>query len=267
MKVSITKYFVILKMVFKSHWQYKSNFIIGVCNQLLVILFEFIGMLSLFKKFGTLSDWTVTETFLLYGIVNFSFSFSEVFFRGFESNIQSLIREGKYDRYLLRPYSSLLQISAFNFQPVRLGRLLLAVVVLLVGAVWNTTSSNLFMMVFYLPLVVIGGCSLYGGIYVLVGSLTFLFSQYIEFASIFVQGSVSMMQYPKDAFPRFIQTFFTYILPIAFIAFYPISLLIGKFNKESWYLSLLSPIIGVVFFMLSYVVFKILERRYSSSGN
>ncbi|BAK21761.1 ABC-2 family transporter protein [Melissococcus plutonius] len=265
--MSVIKYFVLLKMVFKSNWQYKTNFLIGLLNQLFVILFEFIGMLSLFSKFGTLSDWSVTETFLLYGIVNFSFSFSEVFFRGFESNIQDLIRGGQYDRYLLRPYSTLLQISAFNFQPVRFGRLLLATVVLLTGAFWNISSTNAVMILFYLPFVVLCGCFLYSGIYILVGSLTFIFSQYIEFTSIFVQGSVSLMQYPKSVFPRFIQTFFTYILPVSLISFYPVSLLLGKYNNERMYFYLVSPLIGILFFVMAYFVFKILEKHYSSSGN
>lgn len=261
------KYFKLLKMVFKSNWQYKTNFLIGLLNQLFVILFEFIGMLSLFSKFGTLSDWSVTETFLLYGIVNFSFSFSEVFFRGFESNIQDLIRGGQYDRYLLRPYSTLLQISAFNFQPVRFGRLLLATAVLLIGAFWNISSTNMSMILLYLPIVVLCGCFLYSGIYILVGSLTFIFNQYIEFTSIFVQGSVSLMQYPKNVFPRFIQTFFTYILPVSLISFYPVSLILGKYNNEKMYFYLFSPSIGILFFVMSYFVFKMLERKYSSSGN
>ncbi len=126
------KYIHIIKLILKSNLVYRVNFIVGLFNQLLIILFEFLGLLSLFNRFGSLHNWKLTEVFLLYGIINFSFSFSEVFFRGFESNIQSIIREGKYDRYLLRPYSTLLQISAYNFQPVRTGRLLLALFVLII---------------------------------------------------------------------------------------------------------------------------------------
>lgn len=261
------KYIHILKLNLKSNLVYKTNFIIGLFNQLLIILFEFLGMLSLFNRFGSLNDWKLTETFLLYGIINFSFSFSEVFFRGFESNIQSLIREGKYDRYLLRPYPTLLQISAFNFQPVRIGRLILSILVLIVGIVYNIEHINNIYKIVYMMLILVSSSSLYAGIYIIVGSLTFLFTQYIEFTGIFIQGSVSMMQYPKDIFPKYIQDFFSYILPVTLVSYYPISIILNKIRYQDNYISLFYPLAGVLVFIISYLIFKILEKKYSSVGN
>ncbi|CAM3074940.1 ABC transporter permease [Streptobacillus ratti] len=261
------KYIHIIKMVLKSNLVYKANFMVGLFNQLLIILFEFLGLLSLFNKFGSLNNWKLTEVFLLYGIINFSFSFSEVFFRGFESNIQSIIREGKYDRYLLRPYSTLLQISAYNFQPVRIGRLLLAIFVLIIGLFYNFEHiSNIYKLI-YLLFVLASSTSLYAGIYIAVGSLTFLFTQYIEFTGIFIQGSVSMMQYPKDVFPKYIQDFFSYILPVTLVSYYPISIILNKIKPQNNYLDLFFPLAGILFFVMSYLLFKKLEKKYSSVGN
>ncbi|MCJ0565736.1 ABC-2 family transporter protein, partial [Enterococcus cecorum] len=88
--------------------------------------------------------------------------------------MESLIRGGEYDRYLLRPYSTILQISAFNFQPIRFGRLAIALIVLIFGIVTNISPDNWYLLVFYIPFVTVCGCFLYGGIYVLVASLTFI---------------------------------------------------------------------------------------------
>lgn len=261
------RYFIILKLMFKAYLQYKVNFFIGIGNQFLVILFEFLGMISLFNTFGTLNGWTAKETFLIYGIVNFSFSFAEVFFRGFESNIERLIRSGEYDRYLLRPYSTILQISAFNFQPIRLGRLLIALLVLIFGVWSNISLNNWYLLSFYIPIVVICGCFLYAGIYMCVGALTFLFSQFMEFTSIFVQGSVSLMQYPQGLFPKIIQNFFTLIIPVSLIAFYPVKFALQKTSDENVFFYMISPISGVIFYLLSLILFKYLEQRYSSSGS
>lgn len=261
------KYLNILKIIIKANIQYKFNFFIGILNQFFVIFFEFLGVLSLFNKFGSLNNWKLTETFLLYGIINFSFSFSEVFFRGFESNLQYLIREGKYDRYLLRPYSTLLQISGFNFQPVRLGRLILSIFVLMLGIIFNFRKLKNPFCFFYLIIILICAVFLYGGIYILVGSLTFLLGQYVEFTSIFIQGSVSMLQYPKNVFPKSIQVFFTYILPVTLVTYYPVSILLGKLDEKNIYFKGISVLVGILVFFISYKVFRFLEKRYSSTGN
>lgn len=260
------KYFTIVKLIFKAYLQYKVDFFVGILNQILVMFFELLGMIALFHTFGSLNKWSVSETFLIYGIVNFSFSFAEVFFRGFETNMESLIRGGEYDRYLLRPYSTILQISAFNFQPIRFGRLAIALLVLIFGIVTNISLDNWYLLVFYIPFVTVCGCFLYGGIYVLVASLTFIFNQFMEFTSIFVQGSVSMMQYPKDSFPKAIQNFFTYILPVSLISYYPVIFTLKKSEGVSLILAI-SPIVGILFYVISIILFKHLERKYSSSGN
>ncbi|MCY7079212.1 ABC transporter permease [Streptococcus oralis] len=261
------KYFTIIKLIFIAYLQYKVDFFVGIGNQILVIFFELLGMISLFKTFGTLNDWSVSETLLIYGIVNFSFSFAEVFYRGFESGMESLIRNGEYDRYLLRPYSTILQISAFNFQPIRFGRLTVALFVLVFAIVENISFDNWCILLFYIPFVIVCGCFLYSGIYLFIGSLTFLFNQFMEFTSIFVQGSVSMMQYPKDSFPRVIQNFFTFILPVSLISYYPVIFALQKSGEKNLFLNAVSPIAGIIFYFISVVLFKYLEQRYLSSGS
>lgn len=231
------------------------------------MLFEFLGVFSLFDLFGNIDNWTLKQSLLLYGIVNFSFSFVEMFFRGFESDIQDLLRRGEYDRYLLRPYSPLLQISAFGFQPMRFGRMIVAILVLLYAAISNFEVSNALYILLYLPFVLVCGCCLYSGIYILVGSITFLANQYIEFTSIFVQGSVSLMQYPRGIFPKVIQNFFTYILPVSLISYFPVSVILNKDLVGNKLLLMLSPLAGILFLFISIMVFKRLEESYSSSGN
>ncbi|MBF0779681.1 MULTISPECIES: ABC transporter permease [unclassified Granulicatella] len=261
------KYFAIIKLIFKAYLQYKVDFFVGIGNQILVIFFELLGMISLFNIFGKLNDWSVSEVFLIYGIVNFSFSFAEIFYRGFESSMERLIRSGEYDRYLLRPYSTILQISAFNFQLIRFGRLAVASFVLVFSIVENISFYNWYLLVFYIPFVIVCGCFLYVGIYLFIGSLTFLFNQFMEFTSIFVQGSVSMMQYPKESFPRHIQNFFTFILPVSLISYYPVIFTLQKSGEKNLFFYAISPIAGIIFYFISVVLFKYLEQKYSSSGS
>lgn len=156
---------------------------------------------------------------------------SEVLMRGFESNMTSLVRSGDYDRYLLRPIGTIWQVSAFNVQFVRLGRVFQAMLVLIVGALFNAMKIHGFewIVLFYS---VVGGCLLYFSLYIITGLIVFRIMQYTEFMSIFIQGSITTMQYPISVFPRWIQNIFTFLIPVALVTYYPVSGILGKEKCE-----------------------------------
>ena len=250
----------------RSQLEYPVNAIIGFINQFLVLFLEFVAMAALFDRFGAIQGWTFSEVFLSYGIVNLAFSVSESFMRGFESNFVSLVRRGEYDRYLLRPRSTILQISAYSFQFVRLGRVFQSLVVFIIGVLLNASKITGFAWV-VLAYTAIAGCTLYFALYIITGILTFKALQPLEFMSVFVQGSVSTMQYPMTIFPKWVRNMFTYILPVATVSYYPIAAIMGKTIPFSPVVAYVLPIICPIFFMISILVFHAVEKTYTSSGS
>lgn len=259
-------YCTIIKYQLKSQLQYPVNAIIGFINQFLVIFFEFIAICALFNVFGEMDGWSFTEVFLIYGIVNFSFSMAEVFMRGFESNMTGLVRNGDYDRYLLRPIGSIWQVSAFNFQFVRLGRVFQAFLVLIAGMALNVEriQNGEWLVLIYS---VVGGCLLYFSLYIITGLIVFKVMQYTEFMSIFIQGSITTMQYPISAFPRWIQNIFTFLLPVALVTYYPISKILGKENETNIIVCYLVPFVCYLLFAVVVWLYHYAEKNYVSSGS
>ncbi|MBC2369654.1 hypothetical protein HBP99_13490 [Listeria booriae] len=263
---SVQLYFKIIKTQIKAQLEYQTNAILGFVNQFIVIFFEFIAVWSLLDRFGGIDGWTLGEVFLTYGIVNFSFSMAEVTMRGFESNMAALIRNGDYDRYLLRPRNTIMQISAFSFQFIRLGRVFQSVLVLAVGIYLNLHVFDL-RTVFLLMFTLIGGILLYLSLYILIGIMSFRFLQNTEFMSIFIQGSVSTMQYPKTIFPKWIQNLFTYILPVTAVTYYPLATIFSKTTGTQYIAGYFSPAVCFILFGIVVLLFHWAERRYISSGS
>ena len=72
-------------------------------------------------------------------------------------------------------------------------------------------------------------------------------------------------KYPVTIFSPVFRFIFTFIFPIAFIAYYP-SLVILR-PDEVPVLSWLSPVIGIVFFYVSYKIWMRGATRYSGTGS
>lgn len=266
MKSNVILYLKIALYQLRSQFEYPLNTIVGFVNQFIVFFLEFISMWALFDLFGQIDGWKFSEVFLIYGIVNMSFAMAEVVMRGFESNMTSLVRNGDYDRYLLRPRSTILQISAFNFQFVRLGRALQSILIFGIGIYMNSSLINGSEWIL-LFIAAIGGCLLYFSLYIITGIITFKVMQYTEFMSIFIQGSVSTMQYPMTAFPKWIQNIFTYVLPAATITYFPIATILDKSIAFPRFVGYTAPIVCYIWFYLTICLFNKVEKSYISSGS
>ena len=72
-------------------------------------------------------------------------------------------------------------------------------------------------------------------------------------------------KYPITIFNSVFRFIFTFILPIAFIAYYP-SLVILR-PDEIPVLTWLSPVIGIIFFLLSVKFWMYGARKYNGTGS
>ena len=72
-------------------------------------------------------------------------------------------------------------------------------------------------------------------------------------------------KYPASIFNTVFRIIFTFVIPIAFIAYYPSLVILRPENIPL--LSWLSPLIGLVFFYLSYRFWLLGARKYDGTGS
>ena len=74
--------------------------------------------------------------------------------------------------------------------------------------------------------------------------------------------------YPISIFGKVIQTLMIYVMPFAFVNYFPAQYLLRK--EDMAYPSVymyLTPVVGVVMYMLAYIFWRYSIRFYKSSGN
>ena len=111
----------------------------------LVSLTSLLAVLMLFSRFGSIGGYTLFEVLLCYAIVGLGFRGSEILFRGFDVFSRS-IRQGSFDRIMLRPRGLFFQVICTEFPIQRFSSLLqnliiFIFVVIKIDIVWSFTKA------------------------------------------------------------------------------------------------------------------------------
>jgi len=243
--------------------QYRASFVMLSLSQFLVTFLEFGAIVILFDRFRQLRGWTLAEVALFYGIVNAAFAVAEGAARGFDS-FDQMVKAGDFDRILLRPRASAFQISATNVALHRVGRLAQGLAIL--G--WAIAKLDLGLAsVLLAVLAIAGGACLFSGLFVLHATLAFWSTESLEIINTVTYGGTETAQYPISIYRGWFRRFFTFVVPLACVTYYPALVMLGKAPPSEAWAYALAPGVGVVFLALSLVAWQQGVRHYRSTGS
>jgi len=222
----------------------------------------FISMVLLFQRFDTLMGWSVYEVSLCYSIIHMAFSTSECFARGFDSFSQQ-IRTGSFDQLLVRPQSLILQVLGSKFEFTRIGRFTQSILVLIIS-LSNLHIEFTALKIMTVILSVVCGTFIFTGIYILGATLCFFTVEGIEVINIFTDGGREMAQYPLGIYKKWIQKFFTFVIPFGVVNYYPLLYVLDKSDKVTY---TLLPLSGLLFLVPCLRIWSFGVKHYKSTGS
>jgi len=260
----MTLYFKYLLILFKSQMQYRTSFWLLSFGQFFIPFSVFAGLYFMFERFGDLKGWTFYEVALCYGIVHMAFAISECFVRGFDA-FSSLIVNGEFDRLLVRPRGTIVQVLGSKFEFTRFGRMLQGLVILF-WALINLPVSWSLVKVITLVLMIAGGVIIFAGIYMLGATLCFWTVQGLEVVNVFTDGGREMAQYPLNIYAKWVTQFFTFIIPFGFVSYMPLMFILDRADGHP-VLYMLMPFASVLFLLPCIAIWSIGVRHYRSTGS
>ena len=238
-----------LALHLKSELEYRMSFIISFLSQILIFFTYYFVIIALFSKFNNIKGFTLYEVLLCFSIIQFGFAFNEVFARGIDK-FDKLIIEGGFDRLLLRPKNLILQVLCSDGDFVKVSRLIQAIIVLVIALI-NLKVEITFLKVICLILMLMASCVIFFGIFLLAASYCFMTVQGLEVRNVFTDGGKHMAQYPIGVFKKGFVFFFTFIIPYAFVNYYPLLYFIGR-NDNILYA--FSPIVVFLYLIPCFIV-------------
>jgi len=257
-------YFRYVHFLLKSQAQYKGSFIMLLVAHFFTPLVMFAGVYLLFERFGSIQGWTMYEVFVSYAVIAMCFAITECFARGFDK-FPDMIRTASFDRVLVRPRGTILQVLGSGFDIKRVGPFLVSVVILILAIALGDVSWNVAKVVMLINMFV-SGTFIFGGVYMLQATMSFWTIDGLEFANVLTHGIRQHAIYPLNIFPRGITIFLTFIIPFGTITYLPLQYLHGRIDGIGWLYAFM-PLLGALFIIPCIFAWRFGVRKYSSAGS
>lgn len=240
--------------------QYPADTIIWLISMIIREASGFIGILTIANVMGQMGAWNLYEICLLFSMCAVIEAIGQAFFDNVWS-IDSIIRRGEMDVYLIRPASPFVQMlgNRIHFQAV------LSMTVYVGIFIWSALGAGVVFGIHtwvVLMEYLVCGTVINSGIYTIFNSLNFWIIQGGDLA-VLVQTCREFVKYPLHVFPAVIQGFFTYFLPLGFVAYYP-ALCITRKTKMP--VEILMPLVAFIVAGIASVIWRLGLKSYNSTG-
>lgn len=257
-------YFKLLAVSIRMQMQHRASFFMLTLALFLSTFVDILAIWVLFDRFHMIEGWVFQEVALLYGIMNISFSIADTCGRGFDTFTHTL-KNGDFDRVLLRPLGSLFQIAVREVHLMKIGRMLQGLCIL-IYAFSSLGFSFISLNTLVIFLAIIGTSALFYSLLILQATLCFWTTESLEIMNIVTYGGLESGQYPMSIYKPGFRFFFTFIIPLACVAYYPLAILLRHEIFPTWF-ALIFPLMGILFLLLSFKIWQIGVRHYHSTGS
>jgi ABC-2 type transport system permease protein len=244
--------------------EYEADFWIGIVGSLLTNGSGFVFVWVLLSRIPELHGWTLWEVALLYALTVIPSGLVELFADG-AWELRRLVNGGELDRVLLRPISPALQVltrgaSIHGLASVFLGGYLLARAIVEVPIV--LTVDRLLLLLATL----LGSTIMIASIDFITSSVVFWDQSANSSFSFLIRNTGEFAKFPLTAYGRLVQIFLTWVLPFAFVSYFPGAVLLGRPEVPSW-IGYLSPGVGLAVAGVASIVWREGLKRYQGTGN
>jgi ABC-2 type transport system permease protein len=247
----------------KVRLSYRADFLLGLATSVAATVLAFGFVFVLFTRIPRLSGWSFEEMLFLYGFSLVPYGLFNVISLNLYDFGNNYIIEGKFDRVLLRPVSSLFQVvfEAFRVESlheVALGLLAITWASQRMRLEWSALDAGL--LVFF----GLCGATIYFAVFLMLVSVSFWVEDRIGIAPP-VWNLIAFGRYPLSIYSAGIQFLLSWIIPFGFATFYPTARLLrrAEFNSYAW----LVPVVAAAFLALSFLVWNRGVRNYASTGS
>ncbi len=251
----------------RSQLQYRVSFALDLAGTFLISFLDFIAVLIIFDNVPELDGWTLHEVAFLYASTCVSFALVDVVI-GHLDLFPRMIREGTFDLILVRPRGTLFQVIASDFSMRKLGKAVQGMIVLVfaLGGLevdWNAGRAAMTLVM------VLAGAAIFTAVWVAGATIAFWTVDGGEFTNGFTYGGNFMTQYPISIYGEWVRRFLAYLIPMAFVCYFPSLYILDKPDPLELprALQFASPVVAVVAAVVSGVIWRFAVRRYRSVGS
>ena len=262
LKFYMSIYGKVLVQDLKSKMSYRADFIISNIGMIISNLVGFVTFYILFSNFPSINGWTMYEMLFMYGFSLIALTPLQCFFDN-NWNLRFMVRTGDFIKYCFRPINIFFYFISEVFDVKGLGQLCFGVGTLVYA--WSHLAIPVTFVTIMQTVLYLLAASLFMIAIMNFAAATCFWIQNSGYVMVIMFRFKDFAKYPASIFNTLFRVIFTFVIPIAFIAYYPSLVVLRPDNVPL--LSWLSPLIGLVFFYLSYKFWMLGARKYDGTGS
>ncbi|MFE9744970.1 ABC transporter permease [Saccharothrix saharensis] len=261
---------VYLKLVgarLRGQMSYRTSFVLQCVAQAVNQLAELAIILVLFDRVGALGGFSVREVVLMYAIAGTAFGIADMV-AGQLDELPTYIRTGTFDVLLLRPLGTLAQMMASDLHLRKVGRIVAGLGAMAYALSHNDIawSPGVVALVVVAP---ISGAVIFSSIWVAANAVCFWVVDGQELANTVTYGSNAFTSYPATVYGPWLRRFFAFVIPGAFVAYYPSLALLDRPDPLGGpaFLGWVSPLVAAAAAVVAGLVWRTAVRHYRGTGS
>jgi len=248
--------------------EYRFGFLLGMGTAFFMQWINVAFIWIVLERFHALKGWTLPQVIFLFSLRLIS-HFPHLFFcMRAKDGLDGFITGGTLDRFLVRPINPLYHILVSkthlkSFTDLTVGVILFATASGMLQIHW--TALNIL----FLILIIISGAIIETAVFLMVSVVAFWTMEAGQLKWIVDNLSDTLNQYPLSIYGTLAQFLMTFIIPLAFMSYYPATyfLRITETTLFHPYFAFLTPLAAGLFGLIAYRFWKVGINNYQGAGS
>jgi ABC-2 type transport system permease protein len=254
-------------MFFRSRREYRASFFAGMAANFYCYFITYATYWVITQRFTSIGGWEFPELTVLYSLNLLTYAISGTLFWYTLFFLEGYVTTGGLDRFLVRPGGLIPQLMCQGFGSTFLGQIAVSLG-FLVAQLTQLTGRLSALKIAYLLVAITGGVFLQAAGLIATGALSFWFLRSNHIGSIAYYDVRGFANYPLTIYPRIVKIVLTWVLPWAFINYYPSLVLLNRLETTGdLLLGLGAPLVAAAAFTGSLALFRAGLKRYTGSGS
>ncbi len=234
----LIKYFKLFLLFVKINYlrsmEYRINFVSAFLPSVLYSLGYLVFMGSILDRVPSVSGWDFDKMLLLFAVGQFIYYTQWIFYRSSLAEFSQSVNDGSFDAVAKLPVNTRFMVS-FRKQAPNVVVPFVFALLLFIYALRNTTLLIPDVLIFLF--LIACGFLIYYNICFTFATLAFYIIDADDLLW-FADDITRFGSYPLEIFPPLARAFLLYIVPVMFLAYIPVTALIGIFHWETVFLSI-----------------------------
>jgi ABC-2 type transport system permease protein len=247
--------------------EYRANFLMWGAFTIVYHATAIAALWVTLHQFPSMNGWDFRQMAFLYALWMLGHAVHNTLFISV-GEMPVMIREGRFDRYLVRPLDPLYQLVTTP-QQVWPDELILAIAFFAIVTPFAGVRVDAAFLA-YVPLVALGGALIDFGIQLAIATAAFWFVRVDTLRWVVMSLEQDFTRYPISIYTRAVRFFLAFVFPFAFMNYFPATYLLHKTDGALHLapaVGLLTPVVGAAWCLLAYGFWRLGLNRYQGTGS